>query len=55
MPNTTTTSTAAHLVTILMNPITTQKAIPREYVHNPALVDNLIKMNLENRFMVLFS
>jgi hypothetical protein len=56
MPNTTTTSTAAHLATILMNPITTQKAIPREYVHNPALVDaNLIKKNLENRFMALFS
>jgi hypothetical protein len=56
MPNTTTTSTAAHLATILMNPITTQKAIPREDVHNPALVDaNLIKKNLEDRFMALFS
>ena len=56
MPTTTTTSSAAHLATILINPITTQKAIPREYVHNPALVDaNLIKMNLENRFMAHFS
>jgi hypothetical protein len=55
LPNTTTTSTAAHLATILMNPVTTQRAIPRAYVHNPALVDaDLIKTNLQNKFMTLY-
>ena len=44
-PNTTTTSTAAHLATVLMNPITTQSAISKMNIHNPALVDaELIKM-----------
>ncbi|RIB19638.1 hypothetical protein C2G38_2181293 [Gigaspora rosea] len=52
MPNTATTSTAAHLATILMNPITNQAAIPQENIHNPLLVDaNLIKLNIGNRFM----
>jgi len=56
MPNTTTTSTAAHLATILMNPITTQCAIPNRNLHNPRLVDaELIKLNLNNRFMMLQS
>ncbi|CAG8621852.1 442_t:CDS:2 [Funneliformis caledonium] len=56
MPNTTTTSTAAHLATILMNPITTQYAIPNMNIHNPRLVDaKLIKLNLNNRFMTLLS
>ena len=55
MPNTTTTSTAVHLATILMNPVTTQRAIPRAFVHNPALVDaELIKTNLQNKFMTLY-
>jgi hypothetical protein len=52
-PNTTTTSTAAHLATVLMNPITTQSAISKMNIHNPALVDaELIKMNVATRFMV---
>ncbi|RIB01256.1 hypothetical protein C2G38_2256270, partial [Gigaspora rosea] len=55
MPNTTTTSTAAHLATILLNPITTQEAIPQANVHNPKLVDaELIKTNVENKFMTLY-
>lgn len=55
MPNTTTTSTAAHLATVLMNPITTQHAIPKVNIHNPALVDaELIKMNIKNRFITLY-
>jgi len=55
MPDTTTTSTAAHLATILMNPVTTQRVILKANVHNPALVDAiLIKTNLENRFMMSY-
>ncbi|RIB00484.1 hypothetical protein C2G38_2303812 [Gigaspora rosea] len=55
MPNTTTTSTAAHLATILMNPISTQIAIPQTNVHNPVLVDaESIKTNIENRFMMFY-
>ena len=54
MPNTTTTSTAAHLATILINPITTQCAISNVNIHNPGLIDaELIKLNLNNRFMML--
>src|SRR6266511_3637307 len=53
MPNTTTTSTAAHLATVLINPITTQHAIPRANMHNPVLVDaDLIKTNIKNRFII---
>ncbi|CAG8439379.1 12077_t:CDS:2 [Funneliformis mosseae] len=48
MPNTITTSTAAHLTTILMNLITTQCAIPNMNIHNPRLgfcsVDNSTKL-----------
>ncbi|CAG8456889.1 16290_t:CDS:1 [Acaulospora morrowiae] len=56
VPNTTTTSDAAHLATILMNPITTQRAIPQLNIHNFKLVDTeSIKINLENRFMELYS
>ncbi|CAG8725036.1 2080_t:CDS:1, partial [Funneliformis mosseae] len=52
MPNMTTTSTAVHLATILMNPITIQCAISNMNIHNPRLVDaELIKLNLNNRFM----
>ncbi|RIB23623.1 hypothetical protein C2G38_2170703 [Gigaspora rosea] len=55
MPNTTTMSTAAHLVTILLNPITTQEAIPQANVHNHKLVDaEQIKINIENKFMTLY-
>ncbi|CAG8732722.1 12115_t:CDS:1 [Funneliformis mosseae] len=51
----TTTSTAAHLTIILMNPITTQYAILKSNIHNPILVDaKLIKINLENKFMILY-
>ncbi|RIB08714.1 hypothetical protein C2G38_2210869 [Gigaspora rosea] len=56
MPTTTITSTAVHLATILMNPITTQQAISRINIHNPRLVDaELIKTNIENKFMNLYS
>ncbi|CAG8684335.1 10919_t:CDS:1 [Acaulospora morrowiae] len=55
VPNTTTTSDVAHLATILMNPITTQRAIPQLNIHNSKLVDaESIKINLENRFMELY-
>ena len=55
IPNTTTTSTAAHLATVLMNPIATQSAIPNTNIHNPVLVDaGLIKMNVTNKFMMLY-
>ena len=55
MPNTTTTSTAAHLATILINPIIAQNAIPKLNIHNLKLVDaELIKLNLENKFMALY-
>ncbi|RIB26015.1 hypothetical protein C2G38_2065994 [Gigaspora rosea] len=51
-PDTTTTSTAAHLAMILMNPIMTQRAILKLNIHNPLLVDaELIKTNIESRFM----
>ncbi|RIB13977.1 hypothetical protein C2G38_2196385 [Gigaspora rosea] len=50
VPNTTTTSDAAHLATILMNPITTQWAITKINIHNPYLVNTeLIKINMENK------
>src|SRR6185369_1422049 len=54
-PNTTTTSTAAYMATVLINPISTQSAIPKMNIHNPALIDaELIKMNVEtNRFMMM--
>ncbi|CAG8525954.1 10830_t:CDS:1 [Acaulospora morrowiae] len=55
VPNITTTSNAAHLATILMNPIITQKAIPQLNIHNSKLVNaKSIKINLENRFMELY-
>ena len=55
MLNTTITFTTAHLVTILMNLIVTQSMILRLNIHNPKLVDmELIKLNLNNRFMMLF-
>ncbi len=55
MPNTTITSTAVHLVTILMNPIMTQPAILKMNIHNPVLVDaELIKTNIGNRFMKFY-
>ncbi|RIB25161.1 hypothetical protein C2G38_2031283 [Gigaspora rosea] len=56
VPNTTTTSDAAHLVTILINPITTQPAISNIDIHNPLLVDaKLIKRNIATKFMTLYS
>ena len=56
MPNTTKTSTAAHLATILLNPIKNQPAISNINIHNPILVDvTLIKSNIEALFMTLFS
>ena len=55
MPNTTTTSDAAHLATILMNPIATQPAVSKINIHNPLLVDaDLIKINMANKFMKFF-
>ncbi len=54
MPNTTTISTTAHLATILINLIT-QHAIPKLNIHNLKLVNaKLIKVNLKNKFMVLY-
>ncbi|CAG8723714.1 3018_t:CDS:2, partial [Funneliformis mosseae] len=54
MPNTIIISTAIRLATILMNPITTQYAIPKMNIHNPILVDaELIKTNMKNKFMRL--
>ncbi|RIB20139.1 hypothetical protein C2G38_2081627, partial [Gigaspora rosea] len=51
-PDTTTTSTAAQLATILMNPIMTQRVIPKLNIYNPLLVNaELIKPNIESRFM----
>ncbi|RHZ52392.1 hypothetical protein Glove_461g14 [Diversispora epigaea] len=47
MPNTTTTSTAAHLATILINPITTQMQF--------RIDAELIKINIENKFMAFYS
>ena len=56
MPNTTTTSTAVHLATILLNLIKFQPAISNINIHNPALVDAiLIKNNIEVLFMTPFS
>ena len=56
MPNTTITSTAVHLVTILMNPIMTQPAILKMNIHNSVLIDTkLIKTNMKNRFMKLYN
>ncbi|CAH1769119.1 107_t:CDS:2, partial [Entrophospora sp. SA101] len=56
MPDTTTTSSAEHLATILLNPIKNQPAIPREDIHNPALIEaQLIKIGIENNFMSTYS
>ncbi len=56
MLNTTTTSTAIYLVTILMNPIITQPVISKMNIYNPVLVDaELIKTNMGNRFMKFYS
>src|SRR5262245_16785929 len=38
MPNIVITSTAAHLATVLLNPIKNEPAIPKQDIHNPALV-----------------
>src|SRR6266498_1599648 len=55
MSNTTTMSTAVHLVTILINPIMTQPAILKMNIHNPVLVNaELIKTNMRNRFMKFY-
>ncbi|RIB07747.1 hypothetical protein C2G38_2213467 [Gigaspora rosea] len=56
VPNTTTTSDAAHLATILINPIMIQPAISNIDIHNPLLVDaELIKRNIATKFMTLYS
>ena len=66
MPTTTTTSTIAHMTTILVFPIPTASAIPkniayninanRNYIHNPLLVDaNSLISQIENHYMVLLS
>ena len=56
VPNTTTTSDAAHLATILINLIVTQLAISNIDIHNPLLVDaDLIKRNITTKFMTLYS
>ena len=56
MPNTTTTSTAVHLATILLNPIKNEVAISKQDIHNPALVDaSLIKVGIEGQFMSAYS
>jgi len=56
MPNTTTTSIAAHMITILINLIAIQCAIINLNIHNPRLIDTeLIKLNLKSRFMMLYS
>src|SRR6266542_4129268 len=56
MPNTTTTSTAVHLATILLNLIKFQPAIFNINIHILALVDAiLIKNNIEVLFMIPFS
>ena len=56
MPDTTTTSSAEHLATILLNPIKNQPAIPREDIHNPTLIEaQLIKIGIENNFMSTYS
>ncbi|CAG8575237.1 16032_t:CDS:2 [Funneliformis caledonium] len=39
MPNTTTTSTAIHLTTILLNPIKNESVISKQDIHNSVLVD----------------
>ncbi len=55
MQNTTITSTAMHLATILMNLIMMQPAILKTNIHNPILVDaKLIKANMKNRFMKFY-
>ncbi|RIB07517.1 hypothetical protein C2G38_2214214 [Gigaspora rosea] len=56
MPNSTTTSTAEHLATILLNPIKNRPPIPRQNIHNPVLVDaSLIKTEIDNHFMSAYS
>ncbi|RIB28607.1 hypothetical protein C2G38_2157441 [Gigaspora rosea] len=56
MPNSTTTSTAEHLATILLNPIKNRPPIPRQDIHNPVLVDaSLIKTEIDNHFMSAYS
>src|SRR6266542_3402043 len=56
MPNTTMTSTAVHLATILLNPIKNEPAISKQDIHNPALVNaSLIKIGIENYFMSIYS
>ncbi|CAJ0758547.1 7896_t:CDS:2 [Entrophospora sp. SA101] len=45
-----------HLATILLNSIKNQPAIPREDIHNPALIEaQLIKIGIENNFMSTYS
>ncbi|CAG8761263.1 17723_t:CDS:2, partial [Funneliformis caledonium] len=56
MPNTVTTSIAAHLTTILLNLIENELAIPKQDIHNSALVDALlIKTGVDNYLMSLYS
>ncbi|RIB18090.1 hypothetical protein C2G38_2185567 [Gigaspora rosea] len=54
MPNTITTSTATHMATILINLINNQTAILKSNLHNPALDAELIKMNIEDKFMMFY-
>ncbi|RIB15363.1 hypothetical protein C2G38_2319654 [Gigaspora rosea] len=56
MPITTTTSAPVHLATILLNPIKTQPAIPRQDIHNLTLVNSqLVVTGIENYFMPVYS
>ena len=63
IPTTTSTSTVAHMTTVLAIPIPTATAIPRNVednvyasIHNPRIVDNNILISkIEDRFMALLS
>ncbi|CAG8698058.1 4723_t:CDS:2, partial [Ambispora gerdemannii] len=60
IPTTTSTSTVAHMITVLAIPISTASAISKSVgdanIHNPQLVDsNVLITQIKNRFMALLS
>ena len=55
MPNIVTTSIAAYLTIVLLNIIENELAIPKQDIHNPALIDvSLIKTGIDNYLISLY-